>query len=61
MKFTVDPLAKSAYIDLSEGTRKRIVLTRELKTQVLIDFYYDGTVVGIEIIDYPTDPRDDDE
>lgn len=61
MKFTVDPLAHSAYIDLGEGIHGEILMTRELKSTVLIDYLLDGTIVGIEIIDYPNDPRDDDE
>lgn len=61
MQFTVDPLAHSAYIGLDEGIRGGVILTRELKSTVLIDYLTDGTVIGIEIIDYPIDPRDDDE
>lgn len=47
-EITYDPEVRAAYIKLSDA---RIVATREMRKDVLLDFDEDGQVVGIEILD----------
>lgn len=53
MNFGVDLDAKAAYLILED--RDEPVRSIELQSKVLLDFYSDGTLAGIEIIDFPTE------
>lgn len=53
MHFGVDTDVRAAYIILED--RDEPVKSMQLESTVLLDFYSDGTLAGIEIIDFPTE------